>query len=167
MSSDDDMPRFIAAKSPTGALNLSWPPFSAHELHVWILLRDPDLVDPHTLSADALLRDLIRVPVAAERGRARVFVPVDRALGVLLMARDVGGRPLPPPPLDVLGGPPVAEPAPAEAPRGRDLPPAGDDPKKIPLIFARGAPGHVPPPSLDLLARGVAARLSTPKRGER
>jgi hypothetical protein len=140
-------------------------------LHVWILLQDPLALDPDAVTPGALLRELIRVPADAAAGGARVFVPVERPLGLLLMARDAEGRPLATPPLTVNPGPPVARVAspvseqPAPAP---PAPPPETDPKAIPLIFARGGHGAHNPnpraggPSLDMLARGIAARFGRP-----
>lgn len=169
MIDDAPTPLFVPVSSATGALDLTWPPFVAHELHVWILLTAPDgpgALDPTTLDPLMLLRELIRVPAQAAAGRARVFVPVDRPLGVLLMARGEEGHPVAAPPFEVRSGPPVAEPAapPAERsdePRAR---PAIADPKKIPLIFARASAARPAPPNFELLARGLAARFSPPPK---
>ena len=67
---------FASAKSTTGSLDLSWEPFAADELHAWVLLVDPSTLTPSDLHPEALLRELIRVPLDPRSGAARVFVPV-------------------------------------------------------------------------------------------
>lgn len=160
---------FIPAHSPTGSLELAWPPFAAAELHAWVLLCDPSTLTPAALHPEALLRELIRVPLDPERGAATVYVPVDRPLGVLLMARDADGRPLPSPAPTVRSGPPVARSAaPPEAPRpdttpkapAPATPPAAMPPaaagRALPLVFARG---KEPLPDLSAMARRIAERV--------
>lgn len=155
---------FIPAHSPTGSLELAWPPFAAAELHAWVLLCDPGALTPAALHPEALLRELIRVPLDPERGAATVYVPVDRPLGVLLMARDADGRPLPSPAPTVRPGPPVARSAsPPEPPRADGppkAPPAATTPaaagRALPLVFARG---KEPLPDLSAMARRIAERV--------
>ncbi len=149
---------FAAASSTTGSLDLSWEPFAADELHAWILLVDPSTLTPASLHPEALLRELIRVPLDARAGHARVFVPVDRALGLMLMARNDAGRPIPTPPLVVRSGAPVARveapPVVPEAPR------AG---AKIPLVFRRSNGVELTPPDISDLARRLQAQVPVPE----
>jgi hypothetical protein len=88
---------FVLATSQTGSLDVTWPAFDADELHVWILLADPRELDPDALHPERLLGQLIRVPVEATAGRATVYVPTWRPLGVTLVARTMSGELLTPP----------------------------------------------------------------------
>lgn len=164
-----DAPGFVAATSHSGSLELAWVPFVAAELHVWILLVAPESIALGAPSPSALLRELIRVPANALAGEARVYVPVERPLGVTLIARDAAGAPLPAPRFSVRSGPPVTGQgvtggAAAAAVRGRSesrtTPPgttsAGRD---IPLVFARGKSAL---PDLAGLARRIADRVPVP-----
>jgi len=169
---------FIPALSHTGSLELAWTPLAASELHVWLLLTDPAALTPDALHPEALLRELIRVPVDPERGAATIYVPVDRPLGVLLMARDADGRPLPSPIPTVRSGPPVARVSPpASTPEdsptlkssigaavSRPPRPAPQSAaRSLPLVFARG---KEPLPDLSAMARRIADRLGAPALAE-
>jgi len=88
---------FTAVRSSTGALEVAWrddPEVAS--LEAWVLLVDPDALDPASLDRQAFMRELIRVPLAPRAGQARVYVPVDRALGLALVARDAAGQALAP-----------------------------------------------------------------------
>ena len=150
------LPGFVPTRSATGSLELRWVPFPADELHVWILLTDPASLVPGDLRPDSLLRELIRVPADAATGTATVYVPVERPLGLLLMARDAAGRPCPTPPFTARSGAPVARPA--TRPETRT---SASDARTIPLVFARG---RDPLPDLGGMARRIAERLGAPSQ---
>ena len=94
--------------SGTGSLVLSHAASAAHELHAWLLLVDPSGLEPADLHPEALLRELIRVPLEPAAGGATLYVPVGRPMGVLLMARDANGQMAEPPAFEVREGGPVA-----------------------------------------------------------
>jgi len=87
---------FEAARSETGALELRWRPAGLTSAAVWILLVDPRTLDPELVAREAFLRELIRVPVDVSAGRAVVHVPVDRPIGLALVARGAGDGPTAP-----------------------------------------------------------------------
>jgi len=138
---------FRRSLSETGALELTWPAAHAPRvLHVWVLLVDPERLDPSQLRPEVLLRELIRVPVT-DTQRAVVHVPVNRVLGLALVARDLDDRPLEPPPFSVTD---YRAPSPA--------PPVSSGPiERAPLLFAQAAPAD-----LAALARRVAGELAVP-----
>lgn len=94
--------------SGTGSLVLSHAASTAHELHAWLLLVDPSGLEPLDLHPEALLRELIRVPLEPAAGGTTLYVPVGRPMGVLLMARDANGQMAEPPAFEVREGGPVA-----------------------------------------------------------
>lgn len=162
---------FVAATSHSGSLELAWVPFVAAELHVWILLVAPESIALGAPSPSALLRELIRVPADALAGEARVYVPVERPLGVALIARDAAGAPLATPRFSVRSGPPVtgrgtaggtvaaaarARPESRTTPAAPGTTSAG---REIPLVFARGKSAL---PDLAGLARRIADRVAVP-----
>lgn len=149
---------FSPIVSTTGSLDLSWEPFTADELHAWILLVDPSTLTPSALHPEVLLRELIRVPLDARAGAGRVFVPVDRALGVMLMARNEAGRPIPTPPLTARSGAPVAK---VEAKRAE--PEAPRSGAKIPLVFRRSQGVEIAQPDISDLARRLQAQVPVPE----
>lgn len=107
---------FLVVSTPTGALEVTWPEVAARELHVWVLLADPRTVDPGALQPERLLANLIRVPVDPAAGRATVYVPSLRPLGVTLVLRGPDGAPLETPAFMVAPRSPSPEPAPTPRP---------------------------------------------------
>ena len=160
---------FVLASSQSGSLSITWVMDGVEtpaELHVWILLSDPRELDPGALHPDRLLAELIRVPVDPTAGNALCHVPVGRPMGVLLMARDVDGGLIAPPPFTVMSGPALTRPAPtqAQAPAPTPAPAPSQAPtpaqaltptpaqapaslstttsrQRIPLVFARPGSG--------------------------
>ena len=159
----DPDPRFHPIQSQSGSLELEWPAFEASELHVWVLLADPDAIAPSDLRPEVLLRELIRVPAEAARGAATVYVPVGRPLGVLLMARDDAGRPVASPTPKVRSGPPVARVSGA-SPAPSPAVPTLREARALPLVFARG---REPLPDLSAMARRLAERVGAGPQPER
>lgn len=169
--SPDPVGGFLVVTTPTGALEVGWGETSATELHVWVLLADPRTVDPRALHPEQLLPNLIRVPVDPTAGRATVYVPSLRSLGVTLVLRGSDGAPLEPPTFTVSPRLPTPTPAPSPAPTaaririrpGEAGPTASasaptdltapaattTERQRIPLVFARAGSG---PPGL----RGTA-----------
>lgn len=111
------LPPFVRAISEAGELDLAWVPVAAARAHLVVALRDPDSFDAASFWSGAVDNDLIRVPVDAEAGRARAFVPAGRAVAVALVARDAAGAPLPAGALRLL---PPAAPDAAADPRDSD-----------------------------------------------
>lgn len=136
---------FRRTLSETGALELTWPRLNA-TLHAWILLVDPERLDPSGLRPEVLLRELIRVPLPSEP-RAIIYVPVGRVIGLALVARDIADRPLEPPPFTITDY--RAPSAPAATPPGPIA--------REPLVFAQAAPAD-----LAAIAQRVANQLSVP-----
>ncbi|MFO0748701.1 MAG: hypothetical protein U1F43_24015 [Myxococcota bacterium] len=165
---------FRRALSETGAFELTWPAVPAASLHAWLLLVDPERLDPSQLRPEVLLRELIRTPLVPGARRARLYVPAGRVVGLALVARDAADEPLASPPFELVDAPvdaPVdVAPAPvaaAVAPvpaRAAPVAMPGARVERAPFVFAASARprGAGPGVSFEALADRVAASASVP-----
>ncbi len=144
------LPPRLEVVSPDGVLDLRWTPPPAAlvpRCHVLVALRPID--DPGTFWSGGYDADLLRFPATLASGRARVHVPVDRPLEVMLVARDGRGEVVASPSLRLPPAPPRA----LEAPVRHAETVAHEGP--VPLVFADAG--------VDLAA--LTARVADRARG--